>query len=98
MGQLIGHREWETLYHGWNWADVVSDMGFVRDDGKTMVAQPHLKLGDQKKMWTLDHLRRMGPVQSPNVLFNEMTPEERAAFHAKYIKAGPAGRFPKEDA
>jgi propane 2-monooxygenase large subunit len=98
MGQLIGHREWETLYHGWNWADVVSDMGFVRDDGKTMVAQPHLKLGDQSKMWTLDHLRRMPAVQSPNVLFNEMTPEERAAFHAKYIKAGPAGRFPKEDA
>jgi propane 2-monooxygenase large subunit len=98
MGQLIGHREWETLYHGWNWADVVSDMGFVRDDGKTMVAQPHLKLGDQSKMWTLDHLRRMGPLQSPNVLFNEMTPEERVAFHARYIKGGPAGRFPKEDA
>ena len=35
MGQLIGKREWETLYHGWNWADVVSDMGYVRDDGKT---------------------------------------------------------------
>ena len=44
MGQLIGNREWETLYHGWNWADVVSDMGYVRDDGKTMVAQPHLDL------------------------------------------------------
>jgi hypothetical protein len=27
-----------------------------------------------------------------------MTPEERVAFHAKYIKAGPGGRFPKEDA
>ena len=38
MGQLIGKREWETLYHGWNWADVVSDMGYVRDDGKTLVA------------------------------------------------------------
>src|SRR5437773_2482331 len=94
MGQLIGKREWETLYHGWNWADVVSDMGFVRDDGKTMTAQPHLKLGDQKKMWTLDHLRRMAPLQSPNVLFNEMTPEEREAFHAKYIRGGPGGRFP----
>ena len=57
MGKLIGKREWETLYHEWNWADVVSDMGFVRDDGKTMVAQPHLNL-DPKKMWTLDHMRR----------------------------------------
>jgi propane monooxygenase large subunit len=92
MGQLIGKREWETLYHGWNWADVVSDMGYVRDDGKTMTAQPHLELGDQKKMWTLDHLRRMGPVLSPNVLLNEMTSEERAAFHADYIRQGPAGR------
>jgi propane monooxygenase large subunit len=91
MGQLIGKREWETLYHGWNWADVVSDMGYVRDDGKTMVAQPHLNL-DPKKMWTLDHLRRMGEVQSPNVLLNAMTADERAAFKADYNRQGPAGR------
>ena len=64
MGQLIGKREWETLYHGWNWADVVSDMGYVRDDGKTLVAQPHLDL-DPKKMWTLDHLRRMPAAAEP---------------------------------
>ena len=64
MGQLTGIREWETLYHGWNWADVVSDMGFVRDDGKTMTAQPHLNL-DPKKMWTLDHMRRMGNLAKP---------------------------------
>ena len=64
MGQLIGTREWETLYHGWNWADVVSDMGYVRDDGKTMTAQPHLNL-DPKKMWTLDHLRRMRAAAEP---------------------------------
>jgi len=70
---------------------VVSDMGFVRDDGKTMVAQPHLNL-DPKKMWTLDHLRRMPPVLSPNVLLNQMTADERAAFHADYIRQGPAGR------
>ena len=56
------------------------------------VAQPHLNL-DPKNMWTLDHLRRMGPLQSPNVLLNEMTPEERAAFHANYIRGGPAGRL-----
>ncbi len=67
-------------------------MGYVRDDGKTMVAQPHLNLDDPKKMWTLDHLRRMGPVLSPNVLLNEMTDEQRQAFHADYIRQGPAGR------
>jgi len=98
MGRLIGHREWETLYHGWNWADVVSDMGYVRDDGKTMTAQPHLQLGDQKKMWTLDHLRRCPPLQSPNVLFNEMSPEDREAYAVKYRKGGPAGRFAPADA
>ena len=92
MGQLIGHREWETLYHGWNWADVVADMGYVRDDGKTMVAQPHLNL-DPKKMWTLDHLRRMPEVQSPNVLLNRMTPEERAGLPGGLQPAGP-GRPP----
>jgi propane monooxygenase large subunit len=69
----------------------VSDMGYVRDDGKTMVAQPHLNL-DPKKMWTLDHLRRMPEILSPNVLLNEMSAEQRDAFHADYIKQGPAGR------
>jgi propane monooxygenase large subunit len=91
MGQLIGKREWETLYHGWNWADVVSDMGYVRDDGNTLVAQPHLNL-DPKKMWTLDHLRRCPPLLSPNVLLNEMTPEQQKAYHADYVRQGPAGR------
>lgn len=97
MGQLIGTREWETLYHGWNWADVVADMGYVRDDGKTMTAQPHLNL-DPKKMWTLDHLRRMDPVVSPNILLNEMTDEQRRKFAADYVRGGPGGRFaPAQD-
>ena len=66
-------------------------MGFVRDDGKTMTAQPHLNL-DPKKMWTTEHLKRLGPVLSPNVLFNEMSDEERAAFVEDYNRQGPAGR------
>jgi propane monooxygenase large subunit len=43
-------------------------------------------------MWTLDHLRRMPEVLSPNVLLNEMSAEQREAFHADYIRQGPAGR------
>ena len=66
-------------------------MGYVRDDGHTLVAQPHLNL-DPKKMWNLDHLRRMAPLQSPNVLLNEMSKDEQKAFHANYILGGPAGR------
>ena len=88
MGRLVGQREWETLYHGWNWADVVSDMGFVRDDGKTMTAQPHLDL-DPKKMWTLDHLRRMGPLLSPNVVLNEMSDARAAGVRRRLRPPGP---------
>jgi propane monooxygenase large subunit len=43
-------------------------------------------------MWTLDHLRRMPNVQSPNVLLNEMSDDEREAFKADYNRQGPAGR------
>ena len=39
-----------------------------------------------------DHLRRMPEIQSPNVLLNQMTDAERAAFRADYNKQGPAGR------
>ena len=91
MGKLIGTREWETLYHNWNFADIVKDMGFVRDDGNTLTAQPHLDL-DPKKMWTLDHLRRCPPFPSPNVSLNEMTESERDGFYADYVRQGPAGR------
>ena len=91
MGKLVGDREWETMYHGWNFADIVKDMGFVRDDGNTLVAQPHLDL-DPKKMWTLDHLRRAPNFASPNVTLNEMTDAEREAFKADYNRQGPAGR------
>ena len=35
---------------------------------------------------TLDHLRRMPEILSPNVLLNEWSPEQRDAFHADYIK------------
>ena len=90
MGQLIGKREWETLYHGWNWADVVSDMGYVRDDGKTMVAQPHLNL-DPKKMWTLDHLRRMGPGAEPERPAQRDDGRAAAGIRRRLQPAGPGG-------
>jgi propane monooxygenase large subunit len=61
-----------------------------------MTAQPHLNL-DPKKMWTLDHMRRLGNVASPNVILNEMTDEERAAFRDDYVRQGPAGRPAPQD-
>ena len=88
MGRLVGHREWETLYHGWTWDEVVEDMGYVRDDGKTMTAQPHLNL-DPQKMWTTEHLKRLGPILSPNVLFNEMSDARAGGVHRRLPAAGP---------
>ncbi len=38
MGRLTGFREWETLHHGKDLADIISDLGYVRDDGKTLIA------------------------------------------------------------
>jgi propane monooxygenase large subunit len=60
MGRLTGFREWETLHHNKDLADIVQDLGYVRDDGKTLIGQPHLDLDDPKKMWTLDDVRGNG--------------------------------------
>lgn len=76
MGRLTGFREWETLHHNTDLADVVSNLGYVRDDGKTLIGQPHLHLDDPKKLWTLDDIRGI-TFQSPNVVLNEMSDEER---------------------
>jgi len=96
MGRLTGKREWETLYHGQDLADIVVDLDYVRDDGNTLVPQPHLDL-DPKKMWTLDDVRGF-TLQSPNVLLNEMSPEERSKHVAQYKAGGPAGRPAPESA
>jgi propane 2-monooxygenase large subunit len=34
----------------------IKDLGFVRNEGKTLVPQPHLHF-DAKDMWTLDDVR-----------------------------------------
>ena len=93
MGKLVGMREWETRFHGWDTADVIKDCGYVRDDGNTLIPQPHLDLSDPKKLWTLDHFRGI-PFNSPNVLLNQMSPEEREKHAATYKAGGPAGRNP----
>ena len=49
-----------------------------------MTAQPHLNL-DPKKMWTLDHVRGI-EFQSPRVLINEMSDEEREKWYEDYKK------------
>jgi propane monooxygenase large subunit len=92
MGKLSGKREWETLFHGWNFADIMKDCGYVRADGKTCTAQPHLSL-DPKDMWTLDDIRKTPAYASPNVLLNEMTDAERELWAQDYKLGGPGGRY-----
>jgi propane 2-monooxygenase large subunit len=86
MGKLTGKREWETLYHDWEMPEVLEDLGFVRNDGKTLVPQPHVIFED-KDMWTVDHFRGI-KFTSPNVLLNQMTPEQREAHMAEYRQGG----------
>ena len=69
---------------------MLKDCGYVRDDGKTLIPQPHLNL-DPDKMWTLDDVTGI-PFGSPNILLNEMSPEERETHVAEYKAGGPAGR------
>jgi len=82
MGRFAGRREWEDCYHGWDLADAIVDLGFVRNDGKTLVPQPHLHF-DNSKMWTLDHVRG-NTLGSPLRTIREMTPEARDKHIAEY--------------
>jgi propane monooxygenase large subunit len=85
MGRFSGKRQWETLYHDWDLADAIKDLGFVRDDDKTLVPQPHLRF-QESEMWTLDDVRGH-TLKSPLVLLRGMSPEDREKHIAEY-KAG----------
>ena len=41
-GRYVGDRNFFDRYHGWELSELVRDLGFVRTDGKTLIAQPHL--------------------------------------------------------
>ncbi|MBR0800666.1 aromatic/alkene/methane monooxygenase hydroxylase/oxygenase subunit alpha [Bradyrhizobium jicamae] len=84
MGRFSGRREWESVYHNVDIADAIKDLGFVRTDGKTLVAQPHLRF-DEKEMWTLDDVR--GHIlKSPLLTLREMSPADREKHLAEYRK------------
>jgi len=84
MGRFSGKRQWETLYHGWDLADCIKDLGFVRSDGKTLVPQPHLHM-DDSKMWKLEHVKGF-ELRSPLLDLRAMTPEARAKHIEEYKK------------
>jgi hypothetical protein len=51
------------IYHGYEFSDVVRDLGYIRPDGKTLIAQPTLSMD---RMWTIDDMKACGYiVESP---------------------------------
>ncbi len=84
MGRFSGRRQWEEVYHGWDLADVIKDLGFVRSDGKTLIPQPHLEF-DNAKMWTLDHVRGY-ELRSPLLDLRQMAPAQQQQHIAEYRK------------
>ena len=91
MGRLTGFREWETLHHSKDLADIVAGprLRARRRQDADRPAAPGP--GDPKKMWTLDDVRG-NTFNSPNVLLNEMSDAEREAHVAAYKAAAGRGR------
>ena len=83
MGKFAGKREWETMYAGWDLADAIKDLGFVRPDGKTLIPQPHLRF-DGKDMWTLDDVKGHTLGSMLELLNSFDTDAERDAHVAEY--------------
>lgn len=71
-GRFVGERMFYDYYHGWEYSDIVRDLGYVRGDGQTLLAQPHTEL-DRDKQWTLDQLRGANAVVSS---YNVLTAEQ----------------------
>ena len=82
MGRFSGKREWETLYDGWDLADAIKDLNFVRSDGKTLIPQPHLRFGADEQ-WTLDDVRG-NILGSPLKALRGMSAADREKHLAEY--------------
>lgn len=51
-----GRKQFWARYHGWDLADVILDLGYVRPDGRTLIGQPKV---EQARLWTLDDIRAL---------------------------------------
>jgi propane 2-monooxygenase large subunit len=96
MGRLAGERDWDTRYHHRELADVQKEIGIVRDDGRTLIPQPHLDLDEPSKLWTLDDFKGY-VVVSPNRILGELADAQRERFVSDYRAGGPGGRYAPTD-
>lgn len=51
--RYLGYTNWYEKFDGWDLADVITELGYLRPDGK---AQPHLQ---HDNLWTIDDIRRL---------------------------------------
>jgi hypothetical protein len=49
-------KQFWARYHGWDLADVILDLGYIRPDGRTLIGQPAL---DLDRLWTIDDIRKL---------------------------------------
>lgn len=49
-------KQFWAKYHGWDLADMILDLGYIRPDGKTLIGQPLLEM---ERMWTIDDIRAL---------------------------------------
>jgi alkene monooxygenase alpha subunit len=54
--RYTGYLNWYEKFDGWDLADMVVELGYLRPDGKTLIAQPHL---NPDNLWTIDDIRRL---------------------------------------
>src|SRR5690606_5205403 len=57
--RYIGSKSFYDLYEGMELSEVVRKLGYVRDDGRTLMAQPEL---EPRRMWTLADISACGYV------------------------------------
>jgi methane monooxygenase component A alpha chain/propane monooxygenase large subunit len=56
--QYASRKQFWARYHGWDLADVIIDLGYVRPDGKTLVGQP--TIDPDQRPWTISDIRKIG--------------------------------------
>lgn len=50
-------KTWLEIFDGWDLATYIQEAGLLRDDGHTLMAQPHVH-HEERWLWTLDDIRR----------------------------------------
>ena len=67
--RFSGGSAWYVHYDGWQLSDVLRDMGLIRQDGVTLMGQPHLH---RDRLWTIHDIERQDVlVENPVRLYVE---------------------------